>query len=136
MAREFDEVMQAYYKQTAKKMIANEVRAKTNKKVFGSLGTKMTCDEIQDIFKAGGYIIDVRGPVEYISGGRIHNSVNVPSVNILRWAKEHPNINSNTPLLVYSNDGNSADQAQKKLENHDYANVTNIGTHKWYNPCS
>ena len=133
---DWDKVMQAYYKQTARRMKEDAARQKSIKEVFGSLGEKLTCDEIQEIFRSGGFIIDVRNPVDYLTGGRIHNSVNVPSINVINWCNEHEKITLNTPILVYSNTGNSAQQAQQMLIDNDYTNVTNIGTHKWYNLCS
>ena len=133
---DWDKVMQAYYKQTARNMERNTARKKSIKRVFGSLGTKMTCDEIQEIFKSGGFIVDVRNPVDYLEGGRVHNSVNVPSGKILTWCNEHEKVGLNTPILVYSNEGNAADQAEQMLVDAQYTNVTNIGTHKWYNLCS
>ena len=132
----WDKVMQAYYKQTARRMKEDVEKQKTMQQIFGSLGDKMTCDEIQEIFRSGGFIIDVRNPVDYLSGGRIHNSVNVPSANVINWCNEHKKIGTNTPILVYSDTGNSADQAQQLLVDSKYTNVTNIGTHKWYNLCS
>jgi len=133
---DWDKVMQAYYKQTARRMKEDVEKQKTMQQIFGSLGDKMTCDEIQEIFRSGGFIIDVRNPVDYLSGGRIHNSVNVPSANVINWCNEHKKIGTNTPILVYSDTGNSADQAQQLLVDSKYTNVTNIGTHKWYNLCS
>ena len=130
---DWDKVMQAFYKETARKMAADEHRKNTLKEVFGGLGTKITCDEIVEIYKAGGAIIDVRNPVDYISGGRIFHSVNVPSKNVITWCDENERINHNTPILVYSNTGNSAQQAERLLKEAKYTNVTNIGTHKWYN---
>jgi len=133
---DWDKVMQAYYKQTARRMKEDVARQKSIQQIFGSLGEKLTCDEIQEIFRSGGFIIDVRNPVDYLTGGRIHNSVNVPSINVINWCNEHEKITLNTPILVYSNTGNSAQQAQQMLIDNDYTNVTNIGTHKWYNLCS
>ena len=132
----WDKVMQAYYKETARRMSTDEARKQSIAEIFGSLGDRMTCDEIQEIFRSGGFIIDVRNPVDYLSGGRVHNSVNVPSINVIQWCNTHKKINLNTPILVYSNTGNSANQARQMLVDNEYTNVTNIGTHKWYNLCS
>ena len=38
-------------------------------------------------------IIDVRNPVDYISGGKIHNSVNVPIQEIINWCNANEEIN-------------------------------------------
>ena len=77
---DWDKVMQAYYKQTARNMARNEARKASIKQHFSGLGDRMTCEEVQEIFFAGGYILDVRNPVDYMVGGRVHNAVNVPSV--------------------------------------------------------
>jgi len=133
---DWDKVMQAYYKQTARNMARNEARKASIKQHFSGLGDRMTCEEVQEIFFAGGYILDVRNPVDYMVGGRVHNAVNVPSGKAINWCNEHEKINLNTPILVYSNTGNSAQQALQMLVDNKYTNVTNIGTHKWYSLCS
>ena len=96
----------------------------------------MTCDEIQEIYKSGGFIIDVRNPVDYLSGGRLHNSTNVPESKLIHWVRDHKDITENTAILVYSNSGNLAQTALRDLNDYGYKNVTNIGTHKWYPMCS
>tara|TARA_B110000263_G_scaffold91451_1_gene79962 strand:- start:279 stop:698 length:420 start_codon:yes stop_codon:yes gene_type:complete len=136
VAKPWDKVMQAYYKQTVRD---NKKRREENlayEEVFGGTGTQMTCEEIREIFLAGGVIIDVRNPVDFISGGKLHNAVNVPHSNLLRWCDANDRVTENTPILVYSNHGNLANTAKVDLEKSGYKNVTNIGTHKWYNLCS
>jgi rhodanese-related sulfurtransferase len=133
---EWDLVMDAYRKGNAKRLAWVEEKRKRYQAVFDSKGEKKTCEEIQKIFKSGGYIIDVRNPVDYISGGKIHNSVNVPIHGLIQWCGANERINKNTPILVYSNHGNLAGSALQSLEENHYVNVTNIGTHKWYNLCS
>jgi len=133
---EWDLVMDAYRKGNAKRLEWVEAKKKRYQDVFGSKGDKKTCDEILEIFKAGGVIIDVRNPVDYISGGKLHNSVNVPIDGLIQWCNANERINKNTPILVYSNHGNLAESALQALKENSYANVTNIGTHKWYNLCS
>ena len=134
--REWDLVMDAFRK--GNQMRLKELAEKREKyqAVFDSKGDKLTCDEILEIFKSGGYIIDVRNPVDYMSGGKLHNSVNVPIDGLIQWCNANVHINKNTPILVYSNHGNLAGAALQALEENNYANVTNIGTHKWYNLCS
>jgi len=133
---EWDLVMDAYRKGNAKRLLWVEEKRSRYQTVFGSKGEQKTCEEILEIFKSGGFIIDVRNPVDYVSGGKIHNSVNVPISGLLQWAKANVRINRNTPILVYSNEGNTAQSALESLKDNNYANVTNIGTHKWYNLCS
>jgi rhodanese-related sulfurtransferase len=70
-----------------------------------------------------------------MSGGKIHNSVNVPIDGLEQWCNANERINTNTPILIYSNSGKSAETALQILKA-NYANVTNIGTHKWYTFCS
>ena len=135
--QEFDLVMQAYYKMAARKIQYNKELDGRHKVVFGTeYGTKMTCDEIQEIFKSGGFIIDVRNPVDFLSGGRVHNATNVPEDKLVTWVRDHKDITENTAILVYSNKGNLAQTAVRDLNDYGYKNVTNIGTHKWYPMCS
>jgi rhodanese-related sulfurtransferase len=133
---EWDLVMDAYRKGNAKRLLWVEEKRSRYQTVFGSKGEKKTCEEILEIFKSGGFIIDVRNPIDYVSGGKIHNSVNVPIHGLIQWCNANERINKNTPILVYSNQGNMAGSAKQSLEENNYANVTNIGTHKWYNLCS
>ena len=133
---EWNRVMEAYRKGNAMRLAELEEKRKRYHSVWDSRGDKKTCDEIQEIFKSGGFIVDVRNPIDYMSGGKIHNSVNVPIDGLIQWVKSHPSINKNTPILVYSNHGNAAGAAKQSLEENNYANVINIGTHKWYNLCS
>ena len=133
---EWDRVMVAYRKGNAMRLAELEKKRANYQSVFGSKGEKKTCEEILEIFKSGGFIIDVRNPVDYMSGGKLHNSVNVPIDGLIQWCNAHSRINKNTSILVYSNHGNTAGAALQALEENNYANVTNIGTHKWYNLCS
>ena len=132
---EWDSVMAAYRKGNQMRLKWVKEKKDRYQNVFGSNGEKLTCDGILEIFKSGGFIIDVRNPIEYMSG-RIHNSVNVPIDGLLQWCNANERINKNTPILIYSNHGNLAQAALISLEENHYANVTNIGTHKWYNLCS
>jgi len=133
---EWPRIMDAYRKGNALRLAELEEKRKNYQSVFGSMGDKSTCEEIKEIFKSGGFIIDVRNPVDYMSGGKLHNSVNVPIYGLIQWCNAHSDINKNTPILVYSNEGNTAQSALQSLKENNYANVTNIGTHKWYNLCS
>tara|TARA_B110000495_G_C22917948_1_gene536243 strand:- start:218 stop:637 length:420 start_codon:yes stop_codon:yes gene_type:complete len=136
IAKPWDLVMQAYYKQSVRDNKQRREEHEAYEKVFGGKGTKMTCEAILEIFKAGGLIIDVRNPVDYNAGGRIHNSVNIPQREVGRWLEVQENITFNTPILVYSNTGHTANTVLVDLTNVGYKNITNIGTHKWYNLCS
>ena len=133
---DWDLVMDAYRKGNTMRLAWLKEKRKRYDDVFASAGEKSTCEEIQKIFKSGGFIIDVRNPLEYMVGPKIHNSVNVPIIGLLNWCKANERINKNTPILVYSNEGNTAQSALQSLEENNYANVTNIGTHKWYTFCS
>ena len=133
---EWDRVMAAARKGNEMRLDELAEKRKRYKDIFGATGERSTCEEILKIFKSGGFIIDVRNPVDYISGGKLHNSVNVPIDGLLNWCNANERINKNTPILVYSNHGNLAESALQALEENNYANVTNIGTHKWYNLCS
>ena len=133
---EWDRVMAAARKGNEMRLDELAEKRKRYKDIFGATGERSTCEEILKIFKSGGFIIDVRNPVDYISGGKLHNSVNVPIDGLLNWCNANERINKNTPILIYSNEGNTAEAALQSLEENYYANVTNIGTHKWYNLCS
>ena len=133
---EWDRVMRAYHKGNAMRLKELKAKRERHREVYESKGEKSTCEEIQAIFKDGGFIIDVRNPVDYISGGKIHNSVNVPIQEIINWCNANEEINYDTEILLYSNSGNLAGSAKQMLEAHLYTNVTNIGTHKWYTLCS
>ena len=135
-APEWDKVMQAYRKGNAMRVTELKEKKVRYQDIFGASGEKSTCEEILEIFKSGGFIIDVRNPVDYMSGGRIHNSVNVPLYGLLNWCNANDRISLSTPILLYSNHGNTADVALQILRDYNYNNVTNIGTHKWYNLCS
>jgi rhodanese-related sulfurtransferase len=133
---EWNLVMDAYRKGNEMRLAEIEEKRKRYQSVYGSVGDKKTCEEIKEIFKSGGYIIDVRNPIDYMSGGKIHNSVNVPIDGLVQWCNANNRIDKNTTILLYSNHGNLAGTALQSLEENHYANVTNIGTHKWYNLCS
>ena len=75
---EWDSVMDAYRKGNQMRLAWLKEKRKKYDDVFASKGEKKTCEEILEIFKSGGFIIDVRNPVDYMSGGKLHNSVNVP----------------------------------------------------------
>ena len=133
---EWDNVMEAYRKGNAMRLKEVKEAKERYQEAFGATGEKFTCEELLEIFKFGGFIIDVRNPVDYISGGKIHNSVNVPIQEIINWCNANEEINYDTEILLYSNSGNLAGSAKQMLEAHLYTNVTNIGTHKWYTLCS
>jgi len=133
---EWNLVMDAYRKGNEMRLAEIEEKRKRYQSVYGSVGDKKTCEEIKEIFKSGGYIIDVRNPIDYMSGGKIHNSVNVPIDGLVQWCNANNRIDKNTTILLYSDHGNLAGTALQSLEENHYANVTNIGTHKWYNLCS
>jgi rhodanese-related sulfurtransferase len=133
---EWKSVMDAYRKGNAMRLAEVAEKRKRYEDVWNATGERSTCDEIKEIFKSDGFIIDVRDPIEYNAGGKIHNSVNVPISGLLQWCNANVRINRNTPILVYSNEGNTAQSALQILEENHYVNVTNIGTHKWYSICS
>ena len=133
---EWDNVMEAYRKGNAMRLKEVKEAKERYQEAFGATGEKFTCEELLEIFKSGGFIIDVRNPDEYHEGGKIHNSVNVPFDGLLTWCKANKRITKHTPILVYSNNGNTAESALQLLKENNYANVTNIGTYKWYTFCS
>jgi rhodanese-related sulfurtransferase len=133
---DWDSVMDAFRKGNQMRLAWVKEKRKRYQNIWEATGEKKTCEEILEIFKSGGFIIDVRNPLDYMSGGKIHNSVNVPLLELLNWCNANKHINKNTPILVYSDNGKTAQSALQSLVENNYANVTNIGTHKWYNLCS
>ena len=53
VAKPWDKVMQAYYKQTVRDNKKSREENLAYEEVFGGFGTQMTCDEIREIFLAG-----------------------------------------------------------------------------------
>ena len=133
---DWDLVMDAYRKGNASRLEWVKEKRKRYQDVWKAKGEKYTCEELQEIFKSGGFIIDVRNPIDYMLGPKIYNSVNVPIIGLLNWCYANERINKNTSILVYSNEGNTAQAALETLKENYYTNVTNIGTHKWYTLCS
>lgn len=135
----WENVMGAFYKQSAKRIEHKKVVKERHEKVYGNIdGTKMECSEIKEIFDAGGIIIDLRNPVDYISGGMVHNSVNVPHKNVLKWVTSNDKITENTPILLYSINGRTSQTIMEDLSTapFNYKNVHNIGASRWYPKCS
>jgi rhodanese-related sulfurtransferase len=134
----FKEMMQSYYKGLAKAIDRKIITDERGAKVYDFIGTKITCDELREAHKCGGVIIDLRNPVDYMCGGVIHNSINVPHKNAVRWVKNNGNINELTPIMLYSESGRLAQEVMKELKSrrNGYKNVHNIGSHKWYPNCS
>lgn len=133
---DFKDVMAEMYKETVRENQDKEQAQISYDTIYGALGDRMSCSEIQAVFKSGGVIIDVRNPVDYISGGRVFNAVNVPASKVVKWCIENDEVGLNTPILLYSDDGQLSQSAKDDLELYHYKNVTNIGTHKWYPECS
>jgi len=133
---DFNDVMGAMYKEKARIVEVEMQKEAKHEEIFGGSGTRLTCDEILEAFKSGGVILDVRNPVDYISGGRVFNSINVPETNVSRWILDNKDVTKNTPILLYCDDGSLAQTAMNDLMTLQYSNVTNIGSHKWYPMCS
>jgi len=130
--------MGGFYKNSAKRIEYRQVVAERNKEVYSYEGTKLDCAELLEIFKSGGVILDLRNPIEYMGGGVIHNSINVPHTNAVKWINGNKSISKNTPILLYSTEGKESAVMKLELEANPYRylNVTNIGSHRWYPSCS
>jgi len=135
----FNKVMDAFYKQSAKRIKHKEVKRERYRQVYGNIeGSKKTCDELKEIFDSGGIIIDLRNPVDFISGGMVHNAINVPAKDIDNWLNSNNNLTKNTPIMLYSTNGITAIEVLEKLKRtpYNFNNVHNIGAARWYPNCS
>jgi rhodanese-related sulfurtransferase len=86
----------------------------------------------------GGVIIDVRNPVDYATGKIIHNALNVPAKDVVKWVISSVDIEENTPILLYSERGGQAESIKEDLTSSSvgYKNVVNLGSVDWYPHCS
>lgn len=135
---DFNDVMSEYWKVIAKKEQKKKTSAERGEKVYDVKGTKFKCEEIKEMFESGGVILDVRDPIDYAGGGVIHNSINVPAANVVKWVIGNSQITKNTPILLYCDTGTTSQSVKDELQMQTigYKNVHNIGSHKWYPHCS
>jgi rhodanese-related sulfurtransferase len=95
---------------------------------------EMTCGEVRHVIDEGGVLVDVRQPIDY-QGTKIHLSQNIPCEFIVREIQGRK-YSYNLPIMVYCNDGYTAQLAKQKLEEVGYKNVVNIGSIKIFRNCS
>jgi len=95
--------------------------------------TEMTCGDVRLTIDAGGLLVDVRQPVDF-QGTKIHLSQNIPC-QFIQTEMQGRGISYNIPIMVYCNDGYTAQLAKTKLEEVGYKNVSNIGSIKNFNRC-
>jgi rhodanese-related sulfurtransferase len=96
--------------------------------------TEMTCTDVRSTIDAGGVLVDVRQPIAY-QGKKVHLSTNIPCEFIVREIQGRK-YSYNLPIMVYCNDGYTAQLAKQKLEEVGYKNVVNIGSIKIFRNCS
>ena len=102
MSKAFEDVMASFYRQSAKRIAHNAMKKDRFNKVYGKIkGSKYHCDDLKAAHDNGGFIIDLRTPEEYSSGGVIHNAINVPVEHFWRWFVSSAH-NENTQILLYS----------------------------------
>ncbi len=137
MGETWNKLMGSYWKEQAKINKNKQIRADRHKEVYDGEGTKLKCSEIKEIHDAGGVILDLRNPVDYATTKILHNAINVPATNVLKWVIANHQINMNTPILLYSQDGKISESVKNDLlDGVDYKNVANIGSINWYSGCS
>jgi rhodanese-related sulfurtransferase len=95
--------------------------------------TEMNCGDVRLTIDAGGLLVDVRQPVDY-QGTKIHLSQNIPC-QFIQTEIQGRGISYNIPIMLYCNDGYTAQLAKTKLEEIGYKNVSNIGSIKNFNGC-
>jgi rhodanese-related sulfurtransferase len=96
--------------------------------------TEMNCGDVRLTIDAGGILVDVRQPIDYQSG-KVHLSQNIPCEHIVKESKARawPH---HLPIMLYCNDGYTAQLAKQKLEELAYHNVINLGSIKNFRRCS
>ncbi len=138
MSKAFEDVMASFYRQSAKRIAHNAMKKDRFNKVYGKIkGSKYHCDDLKAAHDNGGFIIDLRTPEEYSSGGVIHNAINVPVEHFWRWFVSSAH-NENTQILLYSKNGTDSQTVFEELTSapYNYTNVKNIGDSVWYSECS
>jgi rhodanese-related sulfurtransferase len=138
MGETWNKLMGSYWKEQAKINHNKQIRADRHKEAYAGEGKKLKCSEIKDIHDAGGWILDLRNPVDYATTKIIFNAINVPASNVLKWVLSNHQINEHTPILLYSQDGKISESVKNDLtqEGVNYKNVANIGSINWYSECS
>jgi rhodanese-related sulfurtransferase len=138
MGETWNKLMGSYWKEQAKINKNRQIKADRHKEVYAGEGNKITCEDILEIYKAGGVILDLRNPVDYATSSIIHNSINVPARDTVKWLLSNHNITRSTPILLYCSDGRQSEEIKNDLKstNLGFKNVSNIGSLKWYPNCS
>ena len=85
--------------------------------------------EARTMVEQGAQLVDVRLPHEYRNSG-LPGSVNIPLPVIQQALKQ---LDKNTPVLVYCNNGQRSGTARRLLEACGFTLVHNIGSHASYN---
>jgi phage shock protein E len=93
---------------------------------------QLSCDELSEVLKIKGMILDVRSPALF-AGHKIHRARNIPLQHVV---KESYAWDKTTPILVYCATGQQAQTAKERLEDVGFQNVTNIGHVGLYPHCS
>ena len=85
--------------------------------------------EAREMVELGAQLVDVRLPHEYRNSA-LPGSVNIPLAVIQQALKQ---LDKNTPVLVYCNNGQRSGTARRLLEACGFTLVHNIGSHITYN---
>lgn len=95
---------------------------------------RITCEEIDQVLGAGGKLIDVRNPAEFV-GVKIFHARNIPLMHLHKHALVWKEESINVPILIYADSVWKASIAKDKLDKLGFKNVTNIGVPEWYSMC-
>jgi phage shock protein E len=91
----------------------------------------MTCEEIKNLIRVGGQLIDVRSSVEF-SQGALNGALNMPIESFQYFAES---IDQAKPVLLYCRSGQRSGAAKQFLETLGFDRVFNIGGYQRYASC-
>ena len=91
---------------------------------FNNLFSSPTANvNLSEIVKQGGYLVDVREPVEF-AGGSAKGAINIPLGTLLTRVAE---LKDKENIIVFCRSGNRSAQAKVLLQQNGIANVINAG---------
>lgn len=91
----------------------------------------LSCGELKNASENGANIVDVREPMELLSG-KLLDAVNIPMRALARIVEM---FEPEDEILVYCRTGHRSSYAESMLKNMGYSNVKNIGGIVHYREC-